>query len=351
MKTKIDLQSIDWPDVLQRFGVDGAYLKKKQGPCPMHPNQGRTKFRFDNKGGQGTWICNDCGAGGGFSLLRKFTGYTNAEIFRKLEEMLNGGVVEPVARKTMPHWAIEELTPEEKARRRLTLKRAWKKSTRVKPGSSVHLYLQSRVPGLRFDWISRHIHAAVMPFFEEDGDNPGKYINHGNYPVMLGAAIRHDDGTFTTLHRTYLTQQGTKAPFAKVKKQMQSFVKLDGGAIRVNTAPDGHMIYVCEGIETAFAIVAMTGNLYPVYSALNAGNLGVFRAPAFAQVVVICADHDHVDSRGLRPGIDKAKSLMTSLSTTGRRVILRVPQDEGQDWADVYFARHGSVTPPRKLAA
>ena len=348
---KIDLRSIDWADALERFGVDRSYLKNKQGPCPMHPNQGRTKFRFDNKEGRGTWICNDCGAGNGFSLLRKFTGYSDAEILRQLENMLRGGVIEPVARRTLPHWDVEELTPEEKAKRRLNLKRAWKQSTRIKPGSPIHLYLQSRVPGLRFEWISRHIHAAVMPFFEDDPTQPGKYINHGDYPVMLAAAIRHDDGTFATLHRTYLTKEGKKAPFEKVKKQMQSFVKLDGGSIRVNTAPDGRVVYVCEGIETAFAIVAMTGNRSPVYSALNAGNMAAFRAPGFARVVVVCADNDRVNRQGLRPGIEKAQSLITSLSATGRRAILRVPKVEGQDWADVYMARCADSAPSIKLTA
>ena len=66
MKT-IDAARNKWSDVLSKLGVDQSFLKKKHGPCPMCG--GTDRFRFDNKGGNGTWICNQCGAGNGMNLI------------------------------------------------------------------------------------------------------------------------------------------------------------------------------------------------------------------------------------------------------------------------------------------
>ena len=332
MQHKIELSAIDWPETLQRFGVDARFLVKKQGPCPMHPDHGRTKFRFDNKGGQGTWICNDCGAGGGFGLLRRFTGLPDREIFRKIEELQMTGQTRPVYRRKPAPWCADDLSEDEKSARKLRLQKAWQRAIPVRENSPVWRYLLRRVPGLRLEWLSTFIRASAMVYFDEDGKD------RGTFPVMLSKAAWHDTArrVAVTLHRTYLTPDGNKAPFDKVKKQMASHVKLDGASIRVNTAPDRCEIFVCEGIETGLAIVAMTENRFPVYAALNASNLAAFRAPVFAARVIICADHDAPNSRGERIGILDARKLEARLMADGKKAQVRYPDVEGRDWNDHY---------------
>ncbi|MDF3833279.1 primase-helicase zinc-binding domain-containing protein [Cupriavidus basilensis] len=58
-------------------------LSKRQGPCPLCG--GKTRFRFDNRNDAGTYFCNHCGAGNGYTLLRAFAGMTDREALEFLE--------------------------------------------------------------------------------------------------------------------------------------------------------------------------------------------------------------------------------------------------------------------------
>ncbi len=42
-----------WASLLPELGVDRRYLTAKQGPCRCV--WGKTRFRFDDKEGRGTW--------------------------------------------------------------------------------------------------------------------------------------------------------------------------------------------------------------------------------------------------------------------------------------------------------
>lgn len=56
-----------WPRILPALGLN--VVKNRHMPCPVC--QGTDRFRFDDKDGRGTWICNQCGAGDGLSLVEK----------------------------------------------------------------------------------------------------------------------------------------------------------------------------------------------------------------------------------------------------------------------------------------
>ncbi len=57
-----------WQGVLEGAGVT-LPQGRKHGPCPMCG--GRDRFRFDDRDGRGTWICNQCGAGDGLTLFAR----------------------------------------------------------------------------------------------------------------------------------------------------------------------------------------------------------------------------------------------------------------------------------------
>lgn len=65
-----------WVDVLSRCGVNAQLLGNRHGPCPGCG--GNDRFRFDDKGGDGTFICSQGGAGmlsgDGIALLMHVTG-------------------------------------------------------------------------------------------------------------------------------------------------------------------------------------------------------------------------------------------------------------------------------------
>jgi hypothetical protein len=78
-----------WPGVLSRFGVDTSLLTDRHSPCPGCG--GRDRFRFDDKGGDGTWICSGGGdfqSGDGVGLLMHVRGWHWKEAVNALGESL-----------------------------------------------------------------------------------------------------------------------------------------------------------------------------------------------------------------------------------------------------------------------
>ena len=68
-----------WPAILPALGIPAEALVNRHGPCPGCA--GRDRFRFDDREGNGTWICGGGGerrAGDGFALLGHCLGMTPA---------------------------------------------------------------------------------------------------------------------------------------------------------------------------------------------------------------------------------------------------------------------------------
>ena len=78
-----------WAEILPALGVPAESLSAKHGPCPGCG--GRDRFRYDDKGSCGTWICGQGGspvAGDGFDLLQHVLGLTKAKVLRMVSEYL-----------------------------------------------------------------------------------------------------------------------------------------------------------------------------------------------------------------------------------------------------------------------
>ena len=58
----------NWSWILHNLNVRQECLKNSKGPCPVSACEGKKSFRFDDKKGDGTFICTHCGAGDGFKL-------------------------------------------------------------------------------------------------------------------------------------------------------------------------------------------------------------------------------------------------------------------------------------------
>ena len=69
-----------------RLGVPAKALRNRHGPCPVCG--GKDRFRFDDKGGRGTWICSRCGAGDGIELVKRLRNVEFREAARLIEEHL-----------------------------------------------------------------------------------------------------------------------------------------------------------------------------------------------------------------------------------------------------------------------
>lgn len=78
-----------WPGILSRFGVDTSLLTNRHSACPGCG--GKDRFRFDDKDGNGTWLCSGGGdfqSGDGVALLMHVRGWEWKEAVNKLGDEL-----------------------------------------------------------------------------------------------------------------------------------------------------------------------------------------------------------------------------------------------------------------------
>ena len=80
-----------WPQLLSALGINVA-PHGHHSPCPVCG--GKDRFRFDNREGRGTWICNQCGAGDGLNLVERKLDISVKEAAVKVAEIL--GEVQPL---------------------------------------------------------------------------------------------------------------------------------------------------------------------------------------------------------------------------------------------------------------
>ena len=85
-----------WPRILPALGV--KVIKNRHQACPVCG--GSDRFRFDDKEGRGTWLCNQCGAGDGLKLVEKVFGVKPSEAAQKVNAVT--GNLPPVAPEVIP---------------------------------------------------------------------------------------------------------------------------------------------------------------------------------------------------------------------------------------------------------
>jgi putative DNA primase/helicase len=285
-----------WPGILQALGIDARYLGNKHGPCPVC--EGKDRYRFDDKNGRGTWICSHCGSGDGFGLLQRVHGWSFSQAAKEVDRLIGSVLPGPVA---------VERTEQSKLQ---ALREAWNASKPVTKGDPVWTYLNQR---LGIDMVPSDIRF-----------HPGmKHSEGGVYPVML-ATMRYPDGTAASIHRTYLTPDGQKAPVSEAKKFMQG-KPLKTASVRLGTL--GPRIGIAEGIETALA--ASRRFAVPVWAATNAVLLESWIPPAGVKEVLIAGDNDTSCT-----GQAAAFSLARRLVREGYAVEVQIPDATDSDWAD-----------------
>ncbi len=149
----------------------------------------------------------------------------------------------------------------------------------------------------------------------------------GDYPALI-SEVRDISGRLVTLHRTYLTEDGHKAPVVSPKKLMGvPEGSCTGAAIRLQ--PAGETLILCEGIETALALSLLLH--MPAWACISAHGLESVVIPNSVCKVHIGADHDKSGAGQLA-----ARRLANRLWRAGWRDIeIHTPESAGDDWADV----------------
>jgi putative DNA primase/helicase len=289
-----------WRGILAAFGVDEKFLSGKHGPCPVCG--GKDRFRFDDKAGRGTYYCTQCGPGDGMALVQAIHGWDFKQAAQEVERI--AGVTPSAPMK-------KERTEEEN---RALRRKLWQQSSPATMADPVGLYLSRRLGVEQMPEALRY-HPSLT------------YWNDGSKTVLPGmlAIVSDADGKPCTMHRTYLTVDGKKAPVEKPRMLLPGDFP-DGAAIRI--APVAACIGIAEGIETAIAATLLTG--VGCWSAVSAGGVAKWLPPEGVSEVVIFADND-----ANYAGQSAAYALASRLAQRGLRVEVSFPPTVGDDWADV----------------
>ena len=256
MKTK-DAMIGRWRAALVEFGVDDALLTNRHGPCPMCG--GKDRFRFDDKDGSGSWICNGCGSGDGFKLLIAVTGKPFKELAAELD-------------KQCGNYSQEEAKPVDDGRKMIRrIAQGLKPAGEITP---VAAYLRSR--GIRRvpDEYLRY-HPSVWHWEESR-----------NSPAMV-AALRDCTGRVKGYHPTFISERGEKITEGKARM----YTKGSTGDCAIRLAPVAEHIGLAEGIETALSVTALYN--VPCWATGDTVRMGKFKVPEGVKEISIFADIDH----------------------------------------------------------
>jgi len=299
-----------WTNILPHLGIPAKFLNGKHQPCPMCG--GKDRARFDNKNGDGTWICTHCGAGDGVALVMRKNGWDFKTAKDRIEPLIGAARV------------AKKAAARSDADRKRDLNALWQEGTPVTTGCPAGLYLTRRTGVTEYPSCLR----AVDSMRWWGGDEVGAKF----FPGML-AMVTGPDGRPANIHRTYLTRDGSKAPVDVPRRMMPGPVPR-GAAVRL--APAADALGVAEGIETAISAGRIHG--LPTWSVLGTAGLAGWLPPPGVTRVVVFGDND----RGFA-GQAAAYALgHRLLALPGRPLMVDVVipghATTGRDWNDAHAA-------------
>lgn len=297
-----------WREILPALGIGVQFLRNKGGPCPMCG--GKDRFRWDNKNEEGTWYCNQCGAGNGWTLVRRFNKWDSPTTKDEIERIV-GHEHQPVG----PVVHVEKPG----AQRLLAIERLLEQ---CRSPQVVNDYLAHRGLTVTSEVLKGH---SSLAYYEEDRKT-------GVYPAMV-APILGPDGSLQSAHRVYWAKINNR------KKTMPAVDNINGGAVRLFEPTDE--LAVGEGIETCLAVHEMYG--FPVWSALTAVGVEKFEWPTGIRKLWIFGDNDSsFTGQAAAYALAKRARLKKQLE-----VQVYIPPVVDQDWLDFLNSQPKRAQPAR----
>ena len=325
----------NWHTVFSHFlGNYDARLydnPSRHGSCPICGGTDRFRF-FPDTHATGGAICNQCGPSpDGISLLKKATGEHMPRLLEQIEALLGS---EP-APTSAPSPAQKNKRGNGNPAKPITF--VWNSlsvSAYDPAAAPIWRYLANRGINIRRIELSNSIrYCNQLHYYDESG----KQTEH---PGMVANVI-DGDGQQVTLHRTFLTPNGQKAPVSAPKKLMPVIQGRSLNRSGIHVGGRGPVLHISEGIETALAVMQMTGCTGTYVAALDANRLEQMRL-AKQRRVIVWGDHDRS-----RDGDHAAEILTYRLNEAGYVASYMIPDspmlqagEKSRDWLDVLAQGH-----------
>lgn len=263
-----------WRDVLTANGIS-LPSGRHHSACPICM-AGKDRFRFDDKEGRGTWVCNQCGAGDGLSLYQQATGQSMSEAIRSLAsyfglsgQMTTADHARIEQRRQKAAKAAEEQRQKEASQREAAAALAQQMEVEAVPcmAEQVPYLARKGFSGFAVDVLARdygphHAGSLLVVLFNIDG-------------VTTSAEI--------------IDSEGRKMALAGgQKKGSAAYIEPLGDSLPENAAHCG----VVEGYATGLSVRALTG--WPVFCGMSKAGLAdaarIARYNCPAAQILICGD-------------------------------------------------------------
>ena len=289
-----------WQSIFSSLGIEVG--NGKHCPCPVCG--GKDRFRFDNKNGRGTYICNQCGSGDGLNLIKNYYHCDAKEASDKVAECLNLSNQNNQIRENLAFRKIDsEQLHNDNIPDNPVCKKVEYLLSKATLGQSQYLTKK----GLTFD----------LPLLD----------NGRIFVPMLNLHNEYAGGQFIELDGSKHLMKGSnkKGAFIWVSPNLG---KPDEVNKELLTATE---IIICEGLATGISI-AVFRHRSPVISAIDAGNL-IHVAKAIREVnttvnIIIAGDNDI----GSHKNTGKEKAIEAATAVNGYYTI--PDTDYKCDWDD-----------------
>lgn len=257
---------------------------------------GKDRFRFDDKDGSGSFICNQCGAGYGIDLAQRVTKGNFRTVCREIDAII--GDCPPMVRDTKQ---------DSERRKRWMLEQA---IGRANDPTVVASYLAGRGLSASAHYLRGD---PNCPYFDEDGREVGKFS-------AVIAEIMSLDGQLQSIQRVYDAD-------VPVRKKVAPPVKTIAGAA-VWLQPAAEEMGICEGWETGLACHQLFH--LPIWAALSENGLQAIELPLLVRKIHIFGDND-LNFVGQAAAFIRAKRAVKD----NLAVEVHIPTKPGFDWLDV----------------
>lgn len=247
--------------------------------CPMCV--GSDRFRCDDKRGEGTWICSQCGAGNGFMLVQQYTGLDVYETNKLIAGAIGLDATSEVTDEQRTQWQSQQVEREavEKAEKRQARIDAASRAQSIwdnsKPAADDHPYLLRK-------------NVSAIGLRQDTNDN-----------LIIPMHYYNSDTKQTTLVNAQTIAADSEKLFLKGGLVSGAYFTIGSSAMFI-----AGVILICEGYATGATVFDAMSYSLPVIVAFNAHNLipvaQAIRAQYPEHRIIICADDDSATAIKMR---------------------------------------------------